>query len=166
MNLPSFLDLLNILPGSNDRSTTTTTPTLTDLNRYLAQLRPTESTTTMYLDALAQASTGLVSLLAPLPAPVLFALALVASLFVVRLVNRALTFFTRLLFQLMFWAFVVGVAAVFYDKGIEGTVALVRDVCGYVFDMGVFFWREWERYEKQRERGAGPEGAPGGLLRP
>lgn len=160
----NFLDLLNIFPAStsDDRSRSYNAD---DLTRLLAQLRPADATTQMTSNALAQLSARAISLLASLaatlPSPVLFVLAVVASLSLIKLVNRAISIFTRLLFRLLFWGFVIGMGALFYERGVEGSVVIVREACGYALGLGQFFWREWERYENQRDKG----GKPGANMR-
>lgn len=144
MNRPDVLSFLN------------TSPTLGDSRDAIAslaeKLRPAEETTRMAAALLTMLTTRLASLLASLPSPLLFAVALVAALSLARLVHRVVSFVTRLAFRLLFWALVAACVAVMYEKGVEGSVAAAREACGYVFDAGVFFWREWERFERARER--------------
>lgn len=149
MNRPDFFSFLNTFSYSGSSPS----DIIADINNFAEQHRPADATVQMAAAALSEMSSRLVYLLASLPAPVLFAVALVAGISLVRLVHRLVSLFTRLLFRALFWAFLLGVVAVFYEKGFEGTVATLREVAGYVFDVGVFFWREWERFEKTREGG-------------
>lgn len=148
MNRPDYLSLVS----SFSSSAGTLHETLVSLADYAEKFRPTEATTQMAAALVAELTSRLVYLLASLPAPLLFVVALVASVSLVRLVHRVVSFVTRLAFRLVFWALIAGVVAVMYEKGLEGSVAAARETLGYVFDVGVFFWREWERFEKERER--------------
>ena len=148
MNRPDYLSLVS----SFSSSAGTLHETLVSLADYAEKFRPTEATTQMAAALVAELTSRLVYLLASLPAPLLFVVALVASISLVRLVHRVVSFVTRLAFRLVFWALIAGVVAVMYEKGLEGSVAAARETLGYVFDVGVFFWREWERFEKERER--------------
>lgn len=146
MNRPDYLSFLNTF--SNADSARDALAYLADLSE---KLRPTEATTQMAAALLAELSSRLVYVLASLPTPLLVVVALVASISFLRLVNRVVAFVTRLAFQLVFYAAVAGVAAILYEKGLEGSLAAGRDLCGYVFDIGLFFWREWERFERERD---------------
>lgn len=150
MNRPDFFSFLNTFSYSG----TSPSDIIADINNFAEQHRPADATVQMAATALSEIVSRLVYFLASLPAPILFVVALVAGVSLVRFVHRVVSLLTRMLFRVVFWAFVLGVVAVFYEKGYEGTLATLREVVGYVFDVGVFFWREWERFEKTREGGA------------
>lgn len=141
MNRPDFLSFLDTSPTSGDAIASLT-----------EKLRPTEETTRMAIALLTMLTTRLTALLASLPTPLLLVVALIAALTLIKLVNRVVSFVTRLAFRLLFWALAAACVAVVYERGVEGSVAAAREACGYVFDVGVFFWREWERFEGARVR--------------
>lgn len=146
MNRPDFLSFLNSFSNADSAR-----DALTYLADLAEKLRPAEATTQMAAALLAELSSRLVYLIASLPAPLLVVVALVASISIVRLVNRVVTFVTRLAFQLVFYAALAGLAAILYEKGLEGSLAAGRNLCGYMFDIGLFFWREWDRFERERD---------------
>ncbi|KAL2114431.1 hypothetical protein VUR80DRAFT_7119 [Thermomyces stellatus] len=146
MNRPDYFSFLNSF--SNPDSARDTLTYLADLSE---KLRPTDATTQMVAALLAELSSRLVYLVASLPTPLLLVVALVASISVLRLVNRVVSFVTRLVFRLVFWAAVAGLVAVMYEKGLEGSLAAGRELCAYVFDIVAFFWKEWERFERERD---------------
>ena len=140
MDGPDFLSYLNTLPTS----------LLPDA--ITSKLSPTSATAQMATALLTALATRLAALLASLPQPAIFVVALVAILCLISFVHRIVTFITRLALRLLFWALVAGVVAVVYERGVEGSLEAAKGAYGYAYDMGVFFWGEWERFERGRER--------------
>lgn len=77
-------------------------------------------------------------------------------------ISRAMMFWTRLAFRLLFWSAVVAAVAVVWQRGIGTTIGDVVNIGGKLMGYAVIvkdIWvREYQKYEAQAKSHGGPSG--------